>query len=70
MTPPAASRASGVPVKSVRAWARNRLIPRRLKNTSTAPKQQKYLVNLNDVVAHAEQKRVADRGGEADIDRA
>jgi hypothetical protein len=70
MTPPAASRASGVPVKSIRAWARNGLIPRRLKNTSTAPKQQKYLVNLNDVAARAEQKRVADRGGEGEIDRA
>jgi hypothetical protein len=69
MTPPAASRATGVPVKSVRAWARNGLIPRRLKNTSTAPKQRKYLVNLDDVVAHAEQKRT-DRGGQADVERA
>jgi hypothetical protein len=70
MTPPAAFRASGVPVKSVRAWARNGVIPRRLKNTSIAPKQQNYLVNLNDVVTDAEQQQVADRGGEADIDRA
>ncbi len=55
MTPPAAARASGVPVKSVRAWVRSGRIAKRLKNTSADPKQQKYLVNIDDVVAVAEQ---------------
>jgi hypothetical protein len=55
MTPPAAARASGVPVKSIRAWARTGRISRRLKNRSADPKQKKYLVNLNEVATTAEQ---------------
>ena len=62
--------ASGVPVKSVRAWARSGYIPKRTKNISADPKQQKYLVNLDDVVAHAEQGRVIGRASEVDVDRA
>ena len=69
MTPPAASRASGVPVKSIRAWVRAGSIPRRLRNSSTDPKQQKYLVNLDDVVGRAEQ-RAAKGGGTSEGDRA
>ena len=68
MTPPSASRASGVPVKSIRAWVRAGSIPKRLRNASTDPKQQKYLVNIEDVVARAEQR--ADVGAVADGDRA
>jgi len=63
MTPPAAARASGVPVKSIRAWVRSGRIPKRLRNMSADPKQQKYLVNLDDVVA------VAERTGAAHEDR-
>jgi hypothetical protein len=44
-----------VPVKSVRAWARTGRISRRLKNRDSDPKQKKYLVNLNEVVAMSEQ---------------
>lgn len=55
MTPPAASRLTRVPVKTIRAWARDGRIPKRLKNRSADPKQQKYLVNVDDVVAVAEQ---------------
>jgi hypothetical protein len=55
MTPPAAARATRVPLKTIRVWARTGRIPRRLKNRSADPKQQKYLVNVNDVVAVAEQ---------------
>ncbi len=67
MTPPAAARVSGVPVKSIRAWARSGRIQKRLKNRSADPKQQKYLVNIDDVVAVAEDRGapVAD-GGDAD----
>ena len=54
MTPPAAARLTGVPVKTIRAWARAGRVPRRLKNRSADPKQQKYLVNVDDVVAVAE----------------
>ncbi|SRR6266498_1068247 len=54
MTPPAASRLTRVPVKTIRAWARDGRIPKRLKNRSADPKQQKYLVNVDDVVAAAE----------------
>ena len=59
MTPPAASRLTRVPVKAIRAWAREGRIPKRLKNRSAHPKQQKYLVNADDVVAAAEQTRAA-----------
>jgi hypothetical protein len=59
MTPPAASRLTRVPVKAIRAWAREGRIPKRLKNRSANPKQQKYLVNADDVVAAAEQARAA-----------
>ena len=55
MTPPAVSRLTRVPVKTIRTWARDGRIPKRLKNRSADPKQQKYLVNVDDVVAVAEQ---------------
>ena len=55
MTPPSAARASGVPVKSIRAWVRMGRIAKRLKNRSPSPKQEKYLVNVNEVVSAAEQ---------------
>lgn len=55
MTPPAAARLTRVPVKTIRAWARAGRIPKRLKNRSADPKQQKYLVNTDDVIAVAEQ---------------
>jgi hypothetical protein len=55
MTPPAAARLTRVPVKTIRAWARMGRIPKRLKNRSADPKQEKYLVNVDDVVAVAEQ---------------
>jgi hypothetical protein len=55
MTPPAASRATRVPVKTIRTWVRDGRIPKRLKNRSADPKQQKYLVNVEDVIAAAEQ---------------
>jgi hypothetical protein len=55
MTPPAASRLTRVPVKTIRAWARDGRIPKRLKNRSADPKQQKYLVSVDDVVTTAEQ---------------
>ncbi len=55
MTPPAAFRLTGVPLKTIRAWARDGRIPRRLKNRSADPRQRKFLVNVDDVVAAAEQ---------------
>lgn len=55
VTPPAAARLTGIPVKTIRAWARMGRIPKRLKNRSADPKQQKYVVNVDDVVAVAEQ---------------
>ncbi len=59
MTPPAACRLTRVPVKTIRAWARDGRIPKRLKNRSADPKQQKYLVNVDDVVATAEKASAA-----------
>jgi hypothetical protein len=59
MTPPSASRTSGVPVKTIRAWVRTGRISKRLKNRSADPKQLKYLVNVNEVVAIAERWEVA-----------
>lgn len=55
MTPPAAARITRIPVKTIRAWARMGRIPKRVKNRSADPKQQKYLVSVDDVVAVAEQ---------------
>jgi hypothetical protein len=55
MTPPAACRVTRIPVKTIRAWVRDGRIPKRLKNRSADPKQQKYLVNVEDVIAAAEQ---------------
>ena len=72
MTPPAAARSCGVPVKSIRAWARSGRISKRLKNRSADPKQLKYLVNVNEVVAAAEQWSAAsvEGPGETVQDRA
>jgi hypothetical protein len=55
ITPPAASRLTRIPVRTIRTWLRDGRIPKRLKNRSADPKQQKYLVNVDDVVAVAEQ---------------
>lgn len=55
MTPPTAARLTRVPLKTIRAWARANRIPRRVRNRSADPKQQKYLVNVQDVIAVAEQ---------------
>ncbi len=55
MTPPSASRVTRVPVKTIRAWAREGRIAKRLKNRCADPKQRKYLVNVDDVVTVAEQ---------------
>lgn len=62
MTPPAAARVTRVPVKSIRAWARDGRIAKRLKNRSATPKQQKYLVNVEEVLAAANR---LDRAGPA-----
>jgi hypothetical protein len=55
VTPPVASRLTRIPVKTIRAWARTGRIPKRIKNRAVDPKQQKYLVNVDDVVTVAEQ---------------
>ncbi len=59
MTPPAAARLTSVPVKTIRAWVRMGRIPKRIKNRAADPKQVKYLVNVNDVVAVAERRRTS-----------
>jgi hypothetical protein len=55
VTPPIAARLTRVQVKTIRAWARTRRITKRLENRPVDPKQQKYLVNVDDIVAVAEQ---------------
>jgi hypothetical protein len=55
ITPPAASRLTRIPVRTIRTWLRDGRIPKRIRNRSPDPKQQKYLVNVDDVVAIAEQ---------------
>jgi hypothetical protein len=55
MTPPAAARLTRVPLKTIRFWARTGRIPRRIRNSAADPKQRKYLVNVDDVIAVAEQ---------------
>jgi hypothetical protein len=54
MTPPAASKLTRVPVKTIRSWVQDGRIRKRLKNRSPDPKQLKYLVNVEDVIAAAE----------------
>jgi hypothetical protein len=54
MTPPAASKLTRIPVKAIRSWVQDGRIRKRLKNRSADPKQLKYLVNVDDVVAAAE----------------
>ena len=54
MTPPSAAKATRVPVKTIRSWVQDGRIRKRLKNRSPDPKQLKYLVNVDDVVAAAE----------------
>lgn len=54
MTPPAASRVTGVPVKTIRRWVRDGRITMRLKNLSSDPKQKKFLVNAEEVAGVAE----------------
>ncbi len=50
MTPPAAARATGVPLKAIRAYIRTHRIEARLRNSAANPRQRKYLVNVDEVV--------------------
>jgi hypothetical protein len=64
LTPPAAARATGVPLKTIRGWIHNGRIESRVRNRDASPRQAKFLVNVDEVgaaarVAHA----VPDRGG-------
>lgn len=56
MTPPAAWKATGVPVKAIRELIRRGLITARLKNVGRDPKQRKYLVNVDEVKAMVEKR--------------
>jgi len=49
MTPPSASRVTGVPLKTIRSFIRARRIEARLRNSAPNPKQRKYLVNAAEV---------------------
>lgn len=49
VTPPEAARLTGVPVKAIREWIKDRRVEGRLKNVAANPKGPKYLVNINEV---------------------
>lgn len=49
MTPPEASRSTGVPLKTIRRFIQDRRIEARLRNCAMNPKQPKYLVNVHEV---------------------
>ena len=51
MTPPRASRQTGISAKTILSLIRIGRITPRLRNTSNRPKQRKYLVNIDEVVA-------------------
>lgn len=54
MTPPDAARLTGIPVKTIyRGIDVGRIVPR-LKNKDLHPKQKKYSVDVDEVVAYAE----------------
>jgi hypothetical protein len=54
VTPPVAARETGVPVKTIRAWARDGRLRKRVTNRSADPKQEKFKVNVDEVAAIAE----------------
>lgn len=51
LTPPAAARELGLPVRTVRALVRARRVTPRVRNSSSSPKQRKFLVNVDEVAA-------------------
>lgn len=51
VTPPVAHELTGLSVKTIRAWARAGRISARLRNSASAPKQLKYLVDVDEVIA-------------------
>ncbi len=55
VTPPMATLATGVPVKTVRELVRTGRVQSRLRNRSASPAQPKYLVNVDEVAAAVEQ---------------
>jgi hypothetical protein len=70
MTPPAAARLTQIPLKTIRAWAREGRIQKRIRNRSADAKQLKYLVNVDDVAAAAQRgapPAERDLGAEASI---
>jgi hypothetical protein len=54
MTPPAAARLTQIPLRTIRAWAREGQVQKRIRNRSADAKQLKYLVNVDDVAAAAQ----------------
>ena len=54
VTPPRAARETGIPVKSIRKMIQDRILPARRRNSSSNPRQAKYLVNVDEVAAEAE----------------
>jgi len=67
MTSPAAARETGVPVKTIRAWANEGRIQKRVTNRAADPKQQKFKVNADEVAAVAEQRSTVRVGDPEDI---
>lgn len=65
MTPPAAARETGVPVKTIRALVKSGELTPRLRNQGANPKAPKYLVNVDDVAAAAERHARAAVGAPA-----
>jgi hypothetical protein len=49
VTPPEASRRTGVPVKTIRGYIADRRVEVRLRNVAANPKAPKYLVNVEEV---------------------
>lgn len=49
VTPPEASRRTGVPVKTIRGYIADRRVEVRLRNFAANPKAPKYLVNVEEV---------------------
>jgi hypothetical protein len=69
VTPPAASRAVGIPVKAIYGGIREKQITPRLKNTHPNPRQRKYVVHLDEVIAYAARTHpgCTSQGGPRDV---
>jgi len=62
VTPPRAASETGIPTRTIRAWALEGRVKKRVITKSANPKQAKFKVNVEEVKAVAEARQPSEAG--------